>query len=311
MTGPKPEVVERDGQTYWRFYHFTSTVYLTGILSDGITRGDVPLSMQGGFNAVWLTTEPHFDKQKWVRGSVLFKDEVRITVDVPANDIALRRWQAYEPEIDPTWWRVSHHIDADQLDHYWLHRGVVRAQQIVAVDLKPGIEDQAGANFSEDGVVHSFGHSLSSQRFMGPQTESPTLLSLVGGWGVSKNMAPKANPGGFHIGKIRVRDTQGLTEALQREAQDTSGNRAAGVDAEMLEQFNTTEALLRYVLMHRDGVWGEREAANRAAVAAHEQGRLDAEVVSAFKLEAGGLVLVTPLGDPDKRMTFITYSPNP
>ena len=84
-----------------RLYHFTSRYHLPSIFSEGLTRGDVPLSPDTQTQAVNLTSEGRFNKQHYNATSKFFhmgafhpldKTEVRITVDVDSSHRLLVPW---------------------------------------------------------------------------------------------------------------------------------------------------------------------------------------------------------------------------
>ena len=77
------------------FYHFTRgvTVAMMMTLPDtGLTKGDVPITMSSGFNAVWLTTDPDPRNFRHVNtpGIEKQKKEARITIRLSNTDPCLR-----------------------------------------------------------------------------------------------------------------------------------------------------------------------------------------------------------------------------
>lgn len=96
--GNKPEVR--------RLYHMTSTAHFQRIWAGQHLRPtESNLSMEqehAGPDVVWLTSDPT-PTQGWQRWSVLPKDEIRITVEVPRDEA--RHW--------PAWAR------ARGITHYW------------------------------------------------------------------------------------------------------------------------------------------------------------------------------------------------
>jgi hypothetical protein len=89
-----------------RLYHFTSREHLPAIMARGLSRGDVPASMEGGFTAVWFTTETTAARGRHGIGNGLFdKTAVRIAVDFDARDLpALFRWADWAPQfVEPRW----------------------------------------------------------------------------------------------------------------------------------------------------------------------------------------------------------------
>lgn len=91
-----------------RLYHFTSHLHLPSILANGITEGDVPISLDTGFNSPWLTTDPNPRRQVWTKGSFVDKTAVRLTVEIPDGDTRLHCWSDIVREfgVDPRWRRA-------------------------------------------------------------------------------------------------------------------------------------------------------------------------------------------------------------
>jgi len=92
------------------FYHYTSRVYLPGILREGITRGDIAISPTEGFCAPTLTKSADWQSQVWVKlsgpGTALTKTGVRLTVEIPeAERHRLKTWAQVlsDYRIDPAW----------------------------------------------------------------------------------------------------------------------------------------------------------------------------------------------------------------
>ena len=69
-------------------YHFTNHFHMPSIENSGLNRGDVATSPFGGYNAVWLTTDPNPEAQGWSNGGIN-KTAIRITVDIPDTDAHL------------------------------------------------------------------------------------------------------------------------------------------------------------------------------------------------------------------------------
>ena len=108
-----------------RLYHFTNHLWLPLILDAGISRGDVPTSPTGGFNAPWLTVDPEPAAQGWVAGTG--KDAVRITVEVPDGDPRLHHWPALAAQlgVDPTWYAVLDRVGGGGSESWYVYEGVV------------------------------------------------------------------------------------------------------------------------------------------------------------------------------------------
>ena len=127
-------------------YHYTCRLCLPAIRQFGLSKGDVPLTAWTGTNAVWLTTDlsPYGhglgEEDGEVEASVgqqaalikmlspaqretlpteilsgqkkvilPNKKEVRITVRIPSNDRALKRWLPWaRRRIEPQWLQTLH-----------------------------------------------------------------------------------------------------------------------------------------------------------------------------------------------------------
>lgn len=98
-----------------RLYHFTRQGYVDPILREGITRGDVPTSPVGGYQAPWLTDDPNAGKQGWVQGGD--KTQMRLTVDIP-DTWEDSEGQTYSP-LDYLWrWRDL--AEVEEVEDWWL-----------------------------------------------------------------------------------------------------------------------------------------------------------------------------------------------
>lgn len=107
------------GTTDMRLYHFTCAEHLPAILRDGLSIGEVPLSLAPGKtrckNAVWFTTSPdpsghglEAEGREATRQEKIImgwnpkkpvwwpnKQAIRITVDLPGDDPRLKRWSIW------------------------------------------------------------------------------------------------------------------------------------------------------------------------------------------------------------------------
>ena len=114
------------------FYHFTAKRFLESIITEGITKGLMVISMSPPRflqNKQWITVNPDFD-QSWAVGTGFLpykRNEVRITIKIPlekmenckpwsqmkfltplvANDLSCmgdpENWWIYQGEIKPKW----------------------------------------------------------------------------------------------------------------------------------------------------------------------------------------------------------------
>lgn len=146
-------------------YHFTSHENLPGIMAEGLSRGEAPLSDTQVAKAVNLTTDPYptghgldsgggivtaaesalyFRKFGWLipEGTIIAdKTEVRITVKLPSSDLKLKRWQSWarkhcEPGYADRLAAVAN--GGAKARTWWLYFGIVAPAAFVSVDvLKP------------------------------------------------------------------------------------------------------------------------------------------------------------------------------
>jgi hypothetical protein len=123
-------------------YHFTGQVYLPALLRDGISKGDVATEPNRGFNAPWLTSNPHLDEQRWGTGSTLNKTAVRCTVEIPEGDDALWSWDRLvrEYEIPDYWVNAMTTGLGEKPEHWYIYMGVIPPAWIREVVKKPGLE---------------------------------------------------------------------------------------------------------------------------------------------------------------------------
>ena len=151
-----------------RLYHFTALEYLDSILSEGITRGDLPLSPTRQGRAVWLTQNANPIAQTWTpEGEQLLTAEERaaheyafgtppppgakvadkravlIAVDVPSGDRLLYQWLRYARlrGVKREWLRAL-----NSSPDWYIYRGAIPPEWFVEVE---AISDRARAFFAE------------------------------------------------------------------------------------------------------------------------------------------------------------------
>lgn len=109
-----------------KLYHFTSKMHLPGIMQEGLTRGDVPVTPTGGLNHPWLTDDPEPRQQQWAQGCVYNKVQMRITVELPDDPLVydLRRWPelATELGVDPHWYAALEKVGGGKGEHWYVTR---------------------------------------------------------------------------------------------------------------------------------------------------------------------------------------------
>lgn len=125
-----------------RLYHFTCLCYLPLILRDGIQKGEVPVGVYPrNPNAANLTGYGDRKGQEWFKSSnILDKTKVRLTVEVPHNDITSFEAVASDYSLTEAWIMVI-----DPLKHrdrwYFAFDGV-SPENIVEVALAPGASSE-------------------------------------------------------------------------------------------------------------------------------------------------------------------------
>ncbi len=151
-----------------RLYHFTALEYLDSIMSEGITRGDLPLGPTRHGRAVWLTRNPSREAQTWTPEcerlltaedraaherafgtrpppDAKFADKraVLITVDVPSSDRLLYQWLRYARlrGVKREWLRAL-----NSSPDWYIYRGAIPPEWFVDVE---AISDRARALFAE------------------------------------------------------------------------------------------------------------------------------------------------------------------
>ncbi len=129
-------------------YHFTSSIHLPKIMSDGflkVTESNISERREhAGPDVVWLTSNPDpagarwqgAGVQNWHPGVILApKDEIRFTVDVPKRDV--HKWLVWSRArgIDPGW---AAHLASVGGSRRWhvIERPVVRDEWVTVNDLR-------------------------------------------------------------------------------------------------------------------------------------------------------------------------------
>jgi hypothetical protein len=124
-------------------YHFTCKLWLPDILREGITRGDVPLSLTESLRAPNLTDDPDPSRQRWCeppdgrpQPDATDKTKVRLTVQVRDDPARLVRWSALAARlgVDPEWYGNLARCGGSE--HWWVHLGTVSPHRIVKVEVR-------------------------------------------------------------------------------------------------------------------------------------------------------------------------------
>lgn len=116
-------------------YHFTSREAAAIILRDGISKGDVPTSPVGGFNAPWLTTDDRATTQAWTAGSRYDKAAIRLTVHIDDDDSRLVRWTdlAVTLGVEDWWLKALDHAGGGGSLNWYVYLGTIPVTNITYV----------------------------------------------------------------------------------------------------------------------------------------------------------------------------------
>lgn len=125
-------------------YHFTCELHLPSIMQEGLTRGDVPTSYTGGFNAPWLTSDSSWGGNSgWAGGSErrnteIDKNKFRLTVVIPDADPDLHHWPelAKELEIDKLWYTALNESSGGGAENHYVYKGEIPRSWITKVESK-------------------------------------------------------------------------------------------------------------------------------------------------------------------------------
>jgi hypothetical protein len=120
-------------------YHYTSKERLQLILKEGITKGDVPITPDKGFNAPWLTEDMDWGTQNWTTGAVYNKMAVRLTVNISTADPLLCKWSkvAEEYKMDKKWFRALN--KGNNSDKWFIYKGIISPEMISSIEYNPAL----------------------------------------------------------------------------------------------------------------------------------------------------------------------------
>jgi hypothetical protein len=133
-------------------FHFTCRERLSKILEEGITKGDVAISPDSGFQAPSLTGDCRWDRQNWAhpRDCIVNKTAVRLLVEIASDDPKLQSWHdvAVQYEMDRKWLKALAGNDDDQ--KWYIYNGIITPDMIKAVDYNPSLPDKMPEKTPED-----------------------------------------------------------------------------------------------------------------------------------------------------------------
>jgi hypothetical protein len=123
-----------------RLYHFTCLLWLPEILKDGITLGEVPTGptrSKDRPNAANLTNDPDPRHQSvWTGRNAADKTKVRLTVEVPDNEVMSFRQLVDRFKIKSSWLK---RIDPSyQRPHWFFAFDGVSPEKITTVEIREG-----------------------------------------------------------------------------------------------------------------------------------------------------------------------------
>jgi hypothetical protein len=123
-------------------YHFTPGHLLHGCLSEGLTRGCIPLEIRARGAALlpgwqWLTTSPSWQQAWNVRETITYdRAAYRLAIKVPKSARRqLYRWVLVCEQIAPRSWRDLN--SAGDPENWYVYRGRVRPSWVRRVDARP------------------------------------------------------------------------------------------------------------------------------------------------------------------------------
>lgn len=109
-----------------KLYHFTCPTRIDSILSEGIWKGDVPITPTTGFNAPWLTENSDPGEQDWTMDGT--KSQCRIEVFIPDDELhRLKKWTDVCVEYDvPIGWReILNRTGGGGEDEWYIFEGAI------------------------------------------------------------------------------------------------------------------------------------------------------------------------------------------
>jgi len=115
-----------------RLYHFTHPERIEDIIAEGLIYGDVPTSPEGGFNAVWLTSDKNPVSQGWTQGGG--KAKARLTVDIPEENVEQSLWRwldlAKEAKVEKWWLEILNATGGGGQRRWYVYLGIIEPEWI-------------------------------------------------------------------------------------------------------------------------------------------------------------------------------------
>lgn len=125
-----------------RFYHFTSEHHLSLIEASGVlSKGDVPLTLTGGVNAVWLTSNNDWTVLGWTEQSAHDKTAVRIAVDLPLDEVTYWPTYAANHQVDKQLYWTLDDAGSNQSANWYLHFNPIPVPAFAEVVRKPALPE--------------------------------------------------------------------------------------------------------------------------------------------------------------------------
>ena len=118
-------------------YHFTCRAWFHFIETQGITKGEAPISLTEVEQHPNLTSNPDPFSQPWQSANKENrKNAVRITVEIDDNDPLLISWKqfAISRKMDKKTYRKLDEKGGWQARNWWIYLGIVTTDKFLSVD---------------------------------------------------------------------------------------------------------------------------------------------------------------------------------
>lgn len=116
-----------------KFYHFTYPYRVKQILEEGLIDGDVPLSINTGFNAPWITRDPNPTNQKWTGfDNGKGKSGARLTINMPEDAPYLLWWPAIAKvfNVEEWWYKALDKTGGGGSENWFIYLGIIPPEWI-------------------------------------------------------------------------------------------------------------------------------------------------------------------------------------
>ena len=97
-----------------------------------------------GFNAPWLTSDPSWVNQGWKEGSIIDKSAVRLTVEIPDEELDKRLFSwgviAKTLKLDRRWCQTLDAVAGGGSSKWYIHLGTILPVQIIKIKFRKETE---------------------------------------------------------------------------------------------------------------------------------------------------------------------------